>query len=242
MDNTAEFLLDDILNPYSQMTLGVIEDRLRALPAAQLIQFEKMLKTRSGEIETALLEDINALIASVRNGAAGIASVLPESRPCKAGDVHRVTSDEWDSNLALKKVAWEVPGHKDLRTAGSDAVRLMQRALIQWGCRQATPARYPLPTYGVDGDYGQETKNAVRQFQRDQQLVADGVAGPKTVRAMQANLGFLEVRDQVDIDSLYEYAKEIGANGASSLTRVSPLCRRRFLRRRGRRWSSAALT
>src|SRR5690606_8589005 len=56
----------------------------------------------------------------------------------------------------------------------------------------------------------------VRQFQRDQQLVADGVAGPKTVRAMQANLGFLEVRDQVDIDSLYEYAEEIGANGASS--------------------------
>ena len=39
---------------------------------------------------------------------------------------------------------------------------------------------YKLPTYGADGDYGEETKNAIIEFQKDHGLEADGECGPKT--------------------------------------------------------------
>lgn len=39
---------------------------------------------------------------------------------------------------------------------------------------------YDLGRCGVDGDYGQATKKAVKQFQKDWGLTQDGVVGPKT--------------------------------------------------------------
>ena len=39
---------------------------------------------------------------------------------------------------------------------------------------------YDLGVYGVDGAYGSATERAVRQFQQDHGLAADGVIGPKT--------------------------------------------------------------
>lgn len=40
----------------------------------------------------------------------------------------------------------------------------------------------------VTGNYGRLTKEAVRQFQRDHDLSADGVCGPKTIAALQAEV------------------------------------------------------
>lgn len=57
-------------------------------------------------------------------------------------------------------------------------VTLLQTKLIQLG--------YSLPKYGADGDYGNETINAVKQFQRDHGLVADGVTGEKTWAAINS--------------------------------------------------------
>ena len=36
----------------------------------------------------------------------------------------------------------------------------------------------------IDGNYNQELKEAVTKFQNQQNLTADGVAGPKTLRAL----------------------------------------------------------
>ncbi len=44
---------------------------------------------------------------------------------------------------------------------------------------------YQLPTYGADGDYGAETIAAVKEFQKDHGLTADGVCGPKTWAALK---------------------------------------------------------
>ena len=53
-----------------------------------------------------------------------------------------------------------------------DWVAILQNELIAHG--------YKLPRYGADGDFGNETLTAVKQFQRDHGLTADGVVGQKT--------------------------------------------------------------
>lgn len=51
-------------------------------------------------------------------------------------------------------------------------VTLLQTKLVQLG--------YSLAPYGVDGSYGNKTVEAVKAFQSDNGLVADGVCGPMT--------------------------------------------------------------
>ena len=44
-----------------------------------------------------------------------------------------------------------------------------------------------LPLYGADGDFGDETENAVRSFQESQNLTVDGIVGPNTWEALEAS-------------------------------------------------------
>ena len=41
-------------------------------------------------------------------------------------------------------------------------------------------AGYALPRYGADGRFGNETRAAVKRFQKDHMLRTDGVIGPLT--------------------------------------------------------------
>ena len=62
------------------------------------------------------------------------------------------------------------------RGSRGDAVRVAQYLLL---CRGMT-----LPKYGADGDYGQETEDAVKEFQRLKGLEADGECGAITWAAL----------------------------------------------------------
>ena len=59
---------------------------------------------------------------------------------------------------------------------GAD-VKELQEALLSLG--------YTMPRYGADGDYGDETVNAVTKFQKDRGLTADGVFGASTLKALK---------------------------------------------------------
>ena len=52
----------------------------------------------------------------------------------------------------------------------SDPVKAMQQLLMARG--------YELPRYGADGDYGEETENALLLFQEDMCLEPDARCGP----------------------------------------------------------------
>ena len=62
------------------------------------------------------------------------------------------------------------------RGSRGDAVKAAQYLLL---CRGLT-----LPKYGADGDYGQETEDAAKEFQRLKGLEADGECGALTWAAM----------------------------------------------------------
>ena len=44
---------------------------------------------------------------------------------------------------------------------------------------------YSLGICGIDGDFGTATEKAVKEFQRDHKLTADGICGPKTWAAIR---------------------------------------------------------
>lgn len=76
----------------------------------------------------------------------------------------------------------ETEAHETLkRGMKGDDVRRLQQRLIELG--------YALPKYGADGEYGSETVTAVKAFQLDRGLEADGIAGEKTLAALYAGQG-----------------------------------------------------
>lgn len=59
-------------------------------------------------------------------------------------------------------------------------VKTMQEMLIQLG--------YDLGKWGADGDFGDCTELALKQFQSDAKLDVDGMCGPETIKALNAAL------------------------------------------------------
>lgn len=64
------------------------------------------------------------------------------------------------------------------RGSKGEDVRKLQAQLMELG--------YELPKYGADGEYGSETVTAVKAFQADRGLTADGIAEEKTLAALYA--------------------------------------------------------
>jgi peptidoglycan hydrolase-like protein with peptidoglycan-binding domain len=63
-----------------------------------------------------------------------------------------------------------------------DEVKELQRALLRKGIN-------PGP---IDGVFGPKTEDAVKRFQERNGLDADGIAGPKTMAAFEAERGGIE--------------------------------------------------
>ena len=76
--------------------------------------------------------------------------------------------------------AEEAPRTLLKRGMKGEDVRRLQLRLMELG--------YGLPRYGADGEYGSETAAAVRAFQADRRLAADGAAGEMTLAALYAGV------------------------------------------------------
>lgn len=110
--------------------------------------------------------------------------------------VSNITAGKWTYYGELKNVDYsnntdhvvpsapsnETPSQKEptLKNGSKgDWVAILQNKLIARG--------YALPKYGADGDFGTETQNAVKQFQRDNGLKVDGIVGEKTWEALNTS-------------------------------------------------------
>jgi hypothetical protein len=201
MDATADAILYDVVSG-QLMSISDVEDRVRALTGSELDNLAEQLASSSIDgLDDVLQQMLVDTIKRVRRGDVGQAAVLPSSRPCRAGDTKGLPAQAWTSNPTIAGIVAGAGPSKLERSSPAGAVSLVQQALIEWGCRLATPARNPLPTFGVDGDYGQETRNAIQQFQRNERLSADGSAGPKTLRALGEAVSHAEFRDSIDPSS-----------------------------------------
>lgn len=98
-----------------------------------------------------------------------------------------ITASKWTYYGLLKDVSYDgsvpTPVNDELPTlkkgSKGEDVKKLQKRLMELG--------YSLPKYGADGDFGNETLEAVKAFQKDHGLTVDGVVGEKTWKAMDKN-------------------------------------------------------
>lgn len=90
----------------------------------------------------------------------------------------KITNTKWKYWGELKGVSYAAPSRptvypRTIRKGDSgEEVKRCQEILMRDG--------YALPKYGADGKFGNETRKAVKAFQKDHNLVADGIVGPLT--------------------------------------------------------------
>ncbi len=100
------------------------------------------------------------------------------------GQAGAVTLDTLDKALNVYYVGPGATG-----TIYTSVVRMVQSQLIQ--------SKIDLPLFGVDGDYGTETTNGVKQFQKREGLPVDGVAGPRTMNLLDIEADHAFSKDEL---------------------------------------------
>jgi len=103
--------------------------------------------------------------------------------------IKTITKDpEVDPNTkkkAIQQIKKTVESHKQKRTRiASNTIGSGSRESVKQFQKKLEELGYSLPRFGVDGDYGGETVQAVREFQANNGLKVDGIVGPKTWAAM----------------------------------------------------------
>lgn len=88
--------------------------------------------------------------------------------------------NKWTHWAVPRGIGGEIPDYKPTLRRGSkgEYVYVLQTMLQGLG--------YDIGKTGVDGDYGKATEKAVKAFQKDHGLTADGVCGPLTWKALMA--------------------------------------------------------
>lgn len=128
--------------------------------------------------------------------------IVTEATGAKKGVIQsKLTDSKWKYWGLLKKVSYEfVPGtdkpaepakpQEAAKPAEPASLPTLRRGnknkYVTQLQKDLAALGYSLGICGIDGDYGTATESAVKAFQKDHQLVQDGVTGPKTWAAIQA--------------------------------------------------------
>lgn len=114
------------------------------------------------------------LAHTIQQSDSGTAATASLQRTLNDG--HDLQSPRFAGDLVLEACFDE----EDFLQSGKrgPAVEKLQQALIDAG--------FPLPEFGVDGIFESETQTAVRNYQRARKLGIDGIVGPITMGALDA--------------------------------------------------------
>lgn len=123
-------------------------------------------------------EEVTQVLEQRRQGASNIQPTkvdIPAQR--EAAPEVNTSAEPSNSTKELTPEVAKTPSLKDWYTRYSpDQIKNLQLALQRAG--------YNIGKYGVDGKIGNDTINAIKQFQQDNKLVVDGKAGEKTLSAL----------------------------------------------------------
>lgn len=137
-------------------------------------ELAKGVNEGAGKLWNQAKEGIGEVADRVHAGAKGI--------QCRAGLISPPT-DEWMTNKRIDKLASHTGSYMRKGENGA-GVELVQKTLHYWGCKKKGTDL--LPIFGADRDYGNETKEAVKEFQRDHDLADDGTVGWNTFDRLDA--------------------------------------------------------
>lgn len=88
-----------------------------------------------------------------------------------------ITGSGVNSKMTLAKIHAGMGSFKKDTSTIHSQVTMLQQSLTQYG----------FDTHGADGKYGNNTANAVKQFQKSEGLTADGLFGKKSLAALETN-------------------------------------------------------
>lgn len=94
---------------------------------------------------------------------------------CSSGVQHFTKRDKKWTNWAIPAgIGGDMPDYRPTLRRGDkgDYVKLAQNDLMKLG--------FALPKFGADGDFGRETENAVKEMQKQNGLVVDGIIGQRS--------------------------------------------------------------
>lgn len=128
---------------------------------------------REGKIYTIEGNTSNAAELIVNGG-----TVTRKSYAINSQYIHSFARPNYDANdtnvgsIEQTSTSNEITYSTIKKGSKGNLVRIAQEKLIVKG--------YKLPKFGIDGDFGSETEEVVKQFQRHNGLADDGIIGPKT--------------------------------------------------------------
>lgn len=116
----------------------------------------------------------------------GDGKVIEAASTLKGVICSKVTDSKWTYWGELKDVDYSETGEEEKtepmkptikKGSKGEYVAMAQNLLMQKG--------YDLGKWGADGDFGSQTEKAVKEFQKDHGLKADGIVGPATWAALE---------------------------------------------------------
>ena len=173
----------------AQLTRAVAKEAGISLPSGSTSQWRSAgVWQQKGRISD-MPDEAGLFVFTVKNGETTHAAVTigggetVDARGHAYGVVRRRLADASYTHWARLAVDYDAPAQKENKRRPSpwptlrmgsrgDAVRRLQRILQELG--------YSLGIAGIDGVFGSMTQAAVRRFQRDHGLEADGVVGAMT--------------------------------------------------------------
>ena len=120
---------------------------------------------------------------------AGGDTVIEAATTLKGVITSKVTDNKWTHWGELKGVDYETApaeagGQPPEADPADDALPTLRRGdkgkYVTLAQTKLALRGYSLGPCGIDGDFGKATESAVKKFQRDWDLTADGIIGPKT--------------------------------------------------------------